>query len=179
MKRYMPRSLYSWTIIFLLIVAASATALQAYKANNRRQQATAKKNRLRTVPQLRSVVAQMEIVSASIEGNPNDSGAMLVVTVRNNSNQGVTSYRLVSGDFATGSEGGVESDPPKVVVPEHGTDTLTIPIGNMVEGEPLVVSAAVFEDGTEVGTPFARNLIRHERKSFREQYKKKQGEEKQ
>jgi hypothetical protein len=164
------------SILLLLILMLLALSVVAYNAATKQSQEKAVAQKLKARPRAKnkptttSAIAGLEIVSAELE---NDS---LQVIIKNNTNKGVTAFRLSGSEFSTGFDGGVTDDPPSVVIPPHETTQISFAVNNLYEGEPLVLSAVRFEDGSEIGTKKMLDIMRHDRKVQREEYlKRKEG----
>lgn len=159
-------------LLFTLSVFAYSTATKRAQEN-----AAAQKPKVRpkakNKPNTTSTIAELEIVSTQLE---NDS---LQVTIKNNANKGVTAFRLSGSEFSTGFDGGVTNDPPSIVIPPHETIQISFALNNLYEGEPLVLSAVRFEDGSEIGPKKMLDIMRHDRQTQREQYLKRKQSTKQ
>lgn len=157
--------------VLFIAVGTLLVGAAAIRRDNRNSPSS-QRQRARAVPSFFSLVPDMEIVSTHIEEHPQVDIADLIVTVRNKSQKGVTGYRVTSGDFGTGLDGGMDKEVPTVVIEPGGIDTVKIPLSNLSEDQPLVLSAAFFADGSEQGTEATKSLMRSQRKSFKEELKK-------
>lgn len=127
----------------------------------------------KAIPEMRSVVPHMKIVSATIEGDPSTDNAMFVLTVRNDSEKGVTAYRITTGTFVGGGEGGIGHNPPLVIIKPHDTETWRIPIDNIAADTPLILASAEYEDGTQEGLPELKKRIQLDRKAHNDRAENK------
>jgi hypothetical protein len=142
-----------------LLLVASLVAL-VFATNARRRPVTqdaasqSKRPRARSTPRFETAVPEVEIISATVQGDidaTDANGAILNIEVRNNTSKPVTYFRIVSGESGVTTDGGINSDIPKVILPPHGTTTVRYPMANMAEGDPLRVTAVEFADGEARG----------------------------
>jgi hypothetical protein len=156
-------------IFFLVILMLLALSVFAYSTVTKRTQEDAAAQKLKVRPRAKSIpdttstVPGLEIVSTQQEND------ILQVTIKNNTDKGVTAFRLSASEFSTGLDGGVTSDPPSVVIPRHETTKIEFALSNLYEGEPLVLTAADFDDRTEIGTKKILDIMHHDRQVQREQ----------
>lgn len=144
------------TIITLLSIRERSRVPSSQSDRGTAQEATGhpKKQRARTVPHLETEVPEVEIISATIEGDiekTDASGAVLNFQVRNNTNRSVTYIRFVAGESGVTADGGVASDTPQEILAPHGTLTMRYPMANILEGDPLKITAVEFSDGESKG----------------------------
>lgn len=144
------------TIITLLSIGKRdiAPSLQSNKGTAQEATGHPKKRRAHSIPHLETEVPEVEIVSATIEGDidrTDASGAVLNFQVRNNTNKSVTYIRFVSGESGVTADGGVASDPPQEILAPYGTLTMRYPMANILEGDPLRITAVEFSDGEGKG----------------------------
>ena len=132
----------------------------------RRQQPNEQKKQKRVIelPQVISHVPKLHIVSVIVK-NLGTPEAMAQVEILNTSHLAVMCLEISTknraGDSgAVNDDGLTDPDKPQVVIPPYGTKTLEISFSEMVPDAPLVLSAAVFADGTEEGDQWSRDAIR-------------------
>jgi hypothetical protein len=142
----------------LFVVALCIVSVVAVK----RQQDSAE------MPKVTSKVKGIEVLSVTVkgEGEPN---AVLVVVIRNNSDQAVVAVTLVSGNRQDASGITVNGfhpgdEPPFPVIEPHGTKTIELPVSNLLPGSSIRVSGAVYADSTEEGEETTLEIIRGQRK---------------
>lgn len=174
MNKLKRSSILLWVILMLLALSVFAYSTVTKRAQ---EKAAAQKPKVRprakSKPNTTSTIAELEIVSTQLEDNN------LQVTIKNNTSKGVIAFRLSGSEFSTGFDGGITNDPPSIVIPPHETTQISFAVNNLYEGEPLVLSAVRFEDGSESGTKKVLDLMRHDRQVQREQYLKKKRDTKQ
>jgi hypothetical protein len=158
-------------LMMTLLLVASLVAL-VFATNARRRPATqetasqSKRPRARSTPRFETAVPEVEIVSATVQGDVDAidaNGAILNIEVRNNTNKPVTYFRIVSGESGVTTDGGLNSDIPEVILPPYGTTTVRDPMATVTEGDPLKVTAVEFAGGEARGPD--RNWIAIERAS--------------
>lgn len=99
------------------------------------------------------------------EGTPE---ARLVVLIRNKSDRAVTSVSVTVADLTVSRDGGLSSDEPAVVIEPRGTNQFSIPLTNFTDDSPLVISAAVYADGTGEGREQVLRWTHEDRQAGRE-----------
>jgi hypothetical protein len=146
------------------LITASVVTAGVFSA--RRQQANEKKQPKRVVelPAVISHVPKLNIVGISVR-NPGTPDAIAVIEILNTSHLPVMSVEISTknqaGDSGAVNEDGLDDpDRPQVVIPPYGTKTLEISFSEMVPDAPLVLSAAVFGDGSEDGDQWSRDAMR-------------------
>ena len=134
--------IYASVLLCLLAAAAGVTAFTAA----RRQEPP----KVFVPKRFVSEVKKLKVESHRIE-NEGTPDARLVVVVRNKSALAVTRVSVTVADLTVSSDGGYEHDEPVAVVEPHGTREFSIPLTNFIDDSPLVISAAIYADGTEEG----------------------------
>ena len=147
-----------------MLIAACVISAGVFSA--RRQQPNKQQQRKRVVelPLVISHVPKLVIVSISVT-NPGTPAAIAVVEILNTSDLPVMSVEISTrndaGDSGAVNEDGLDdADKPQVVIPPHGTKKLEMALAEMVPDAPLVLSAAVFADGSEEGDQWSRDAMR-------------------
>jgi hypothetical protein len=158
-----PRKHLLLTVCAVLLAAAGVTGL-ALARRGQRQEHLPK--------EYRSEVKGLAIESVRVESER----AMLLVVLRNKTGRGVTAYRVTVGDFHVGRDGGLLVDEPRVVIEPHGTEEVGIPLGNFIDDEPLVITEAFYDDGTEEGREELRGWTRGDRARAKAERAAKKGE---
>lgn len=129
------------------------------------------------VPKVVSKVKNLEVVSVERESQ---SDPRLAIVIRNNSDQGVVSVAVESGDDKDASgistDGFKEGDEsPSMVIEPHGTITMHMLLMNLLPGKPLKVSGAMYADGSVDGEKPAIELIREHKERAKKGLSKKGG----
>jgi hypothetical protein len=137
----------SLALVLLLPLAAGAGAA-AFTAARRQQQREPRKVYL--PKKFLSEVRHLKVESHRVEeeGTPE---AKLRVVIRNKSSLAVTKVSVTIGDLSVGHDGGASVDEPETVIEPLGTKEITIPLSNFIDDSPLVISEAIYADGTEEG----------------------------
>jgi hypothetical protein len=130
-----------------MLAAGSLVGLTAVKRRAGGQQ---QKQDYVELPQITSIIPNLEVLSASIvrQGEPNMG---LALEIRNNSDQAVMAVDIASGLNGLTLNGLHDPENPKVVIEPHGTVTAEMSFSAMEKGAPLVVAAVTYADGTEEG----------------------------
>ncbi len=130
----------------LLCLLAAAAGVTAYTAARRRQEPP----KVFVPKRFISEVKELKVESHRIdrEGTPD---ARLFVVIRNKSHLAVTSVDVTIADLTVGRDGGYNHDEPVAIIEPYGTVEFSIPLTNFIDDSPLVISAAIYADGTEEG----------------------------
>jgi hypothetical protein len=131
--------------ILLCLLAATAGVL-AYTTSRPRQGP----RKIHVPKRFLSEVKKLKVESHWIE-NEGTPQAQLVVVIRNKSDLGVTSVDVSIADLTVGRDGGYNHDEPVNIIEPYGTVEFSIPLTNFIDNSPLVISSAIYADGTEEG----------------------------
>jgi len=134
---------YALVLLCLLAAAAGVTALTAARRPQEPRKVFVPKRFLSEVKKLK-----VESHRVENEGTPD---ASLVVLIRNKSDLAVTKVSVTIADLTVSSDGGLERDEPAAIIEPRGTKEFSIPLTNFIDDSPLVISAAIYADGTEEG----------------------------
>jgi hypothetical protein len=154
-----------------LLIAVSAITAGVFSARRQRSDQKTQKQVL-ALPLVVSHVPKLKIANVSLN-NAETPEVSAVIEILNTSHLAVMSVEISTknkaGDSgAVGDEGLLDPDNPRVVIPPYGTTKLEISFSEMVPDAPLVVSAAVFADGSEEGDTWSRDAMRAVRKRHQE-----------
>jgi hypothetical protein len=137
--------------------------------HNRNVQAVQESNF--TTPKLRSEIPGVEIESVTFMNNNHD----VKVVIRNNTSVGVISYTLTSDDYSTTLEPAILTDDLTILASPGSTHEVMFASANLRKGHPLVLSAALFADGSDRGSSKATEHIKELHKEAKEDRQKKGG----
>ncbi len=146
-----------------LLIATSVISAGVFSALRQRPNQKPQKQVLE-LPPVVSHVPKLKIANVSVK-NAGTPDAIAVIEILNTSPLDVMSVEISTknkdGDSgAVGDEGLLDPDKPRVVIPPYGTTKLEMSFSEMVPDAPLVISAAVFADGTEEGDQWSRDAMR-------------------
>jgi hypothetical protein len=154
--------------ILLCLLAATAGVL-AYTTPRRSQEPS----KIYLPKRFLSDVKKLKVESHWIE-NDGTPDANLVVIIRNKSDLAVTKVSVTIADLTISRDGGYEVDEPLTIIEPHGTNKFSIPLTNFIDDSPLVISAAIYADGTEEG----REELLKEARETREERRAKRASKK-
>ena len=154
----------------LLCLLAAAAGVTAYTAARRRQEP----RKVFVPKRFISEVKKLKVESHWVE-NEGRPDARLFVVIRNKSDLAVTRVSVTVADLTVSSDGGYDHDEPVAVVEPHGTEEFSIPLTNFVDDSPLVISAAIYADGTEEGRAVLLREARQTREERRAERAAKKG----
>lgn len=138
-----PRKVICASMLLSLLAAAGVMAFTA----SRRQQEPRK---VHLPKRFLSEVKKLKVESHRVE-NEGTPEASLVVVIRNKSGLAVTRFSVTIADLTVARDGGYEQDEPVNIIEPYGTGEFSIPLTNFKDASPLVISAAIYADGTEEG----------------------------
>ena len=155
----------------ITLIAASVITAGVFSARRQRPNQKPQKQVL-ALPPVTSNVPKLRIANISVK-NPGTADAVAVIEILNTSHLAVMSVEISTknkaGDSGAVNEDGLaDPDKPTVVIPPFGTKVLEMAFSEMVADAPLVVSAAVFADGSEEGDTWSRDAMRAVRKRHQE-----------
>lgn len=166
--------------IFILL-AVSVISVGVFSA--RRQQHNQPQKKVVSLPQVVSHVPKLKIANIDVK-NAGTAEARAAIEILNTSPLPVMSVEISTrnpaGDSGAVTEDGLQDpDKPYVVIPPFGTKTLEMSFSEMVPDAPIVVSAAVFGDGSEDGDQWSRDAMRgvrnHRQQLLRAEKEKQKG----
>lgn len=109
-----------------------------------------KREYVTSIPRVFSLVKNLEVIGVTAVRTESPA-AGIAVQIRNNSGLAVMAVDLVAGEGGLTKNGLTDEEHPIVVIEPYGTTVVEMSFSEMTPGTPLVVSAATYADGTEVG----------------------------
>jgi hypothetical protein len=160
-------------IFFAAAILMTASVVGAAVFSKLRQAPTDKK-RVTTLkaefvtkpPAISSKVKNLEVAGVAIvrQGTPR---AAVAIQIINNSDLPVMALDISSGDSndfsSLGLDGLDDPDNPEVLIPPHSLKTIEWELGAILDGYPVVISAASFANGVEDGEPRALEIMHRDR----------------
>lgn len=162
-----------WLLWITIVAISSGITVGVFSA---KRQASKQQQKLVTeLPEVKSNVPRLSVAGVTVK-NPGTPAAIAVVEIRNNSPLAVVAVEIStkndSGDSAAiNTDGLANPENPSTVIPPWSTTTLEMSFAEMVADAPLVISGAVFADGTEEGDKWSLDAMRKFRGKNREQIK--------
>jgi len=146
--------------LFFVVAAAMLVTASVLVINSKRQKLSGEKQQttkpqstkdwLTSVPPVSSEVEELEIINARIVRAGTDA-AGVAFEIRNNSHRGVMAVSIACGSSSISTDGLDYEENPTLAIQPYGTLTAEMN-GELTPGTPIVIDAAIFEDGTEKGT---------------------------
>jgi hypothetical protein len=173
---------FALTLLISLSVGVVVLSKKKQEPKIQKHAATTFKAELaNSLPQVSSRVKGLEIAGVSII-NQGTSKAALAINIVNKSDDPVVSLEITSGDANDFSNLGLDGlgDPlhPQVQIEPHTLKTIEWRLAEILEGYPVVISAATFGNGKEEGDSRDIEMMRHDRvrsQTKREAASKKEG----
>jgi hypothetical protein len=171
------RTLRRLLIISTLIVLSTVVAAGVYtRASNPQKNQTNHGRfydpaKVKSAPPVVSKVKDLEISQVTLiyEGT---IAAAIEINVTNNRDEAVMALDFSSGPKGDGSgltlDGLSMEDGPMVAIPPHTLKTFRWGLGEIMEGQTVVLDAAEFADGKEEGDKFTLNAMKIQRRHFQE-----------
>jgi hypothetical protein len=145
------------------LLAASTISVAVFSAKRQQPSKQKQQKRVMELPPIVSHVPRLAIASITVR-DAGTTDPRAVIEIRNNSDLAVMAVEISTkngGDSgAVNADGLDDPDNPKVVIPPHGTTTLEMSFSEMIVDAPLVLSAAVFADGSEDGDKWSFDAMR-------------------
>lgn len=114
-------------------------------------------------PSVVSAVKRLEIAEAFVDDNK-----QLVIVLLNKTGKGIQGFAVSSGNFMVITDSGLTSDNPKTIIEQNMKYTIQVPISDLEEGLPVVISAVLFDDYTEDGDKAVRQKMHDARRREKE-----------
>jgi hypothetical protein len=172
-----------WFLIFavLLMVGASVVVFSGKRQQSQKSQQPQNlqpKEWLTSVPLMLSKVKDLEIINARIVRAGTEAPGVAFEIV-NNSNRAVMAVDIMCGEAGMSKDGLADEEHPTVVIEPNGKLKVEMN-GELSPGLPIILSSAIFEDGTEEGTETSLKSIHRGRTHERARLKavKEQKEDK-
>ena len=177
------RRLTKLFLLSALLVLCSVLAAVVYTQTSKTQKQPKDPSRpwqvekVTEAPEVKSAVKGVEISAVRLvnEGTPT---VQIFIDVINHRDADVMALDFVCG-IGKGTSGGVardglyDEDNPRVIIPRHSLQTIDFYLNSFMEGEPIVIAAAIFSDGKEDGDPRSvsnfKSLVKNSQESWRKQ----------
>jgi hypothetical protein len=143
----------------------SVAVLSARRQSQQKQP----KDWLRSIPKVESKVENLQIINLRVVGTGTDT-AGVAFEVLNNSEHGVMSIEISCGQHSIAQDGLQDEEKPTVIIKPYGTFPAEMS-GELEPNKPLVITAAIFEDGKEEGVKDSLELMHKVRTRQRENIK--------
>ena len=166
--------------MFVLLSSALAAGVYTQASKSQKKQKdhprTYEAAKVTAAPEVRSAIKGLDISKVSLinQGTP---AAAIDIDVINNRDENVMAVDFVagvgkstSGGFAM--DGLLFEDNPLVIIPRHSLKTFTWHLGEILEGETIVLAVAIFSDGKEEGDKGSVDRLKKSRMLNRERYRK-------
>jgi hypothetical protein len=164
-----------WLLLVPIVAIATGITVGVFSA---KRQVSKQQKRVTELPEVKSHVPRLKVVGVSIK-DPGTPAARAVVEIFNNSLLAVMAVEISTknrGDSgAVNIDGLTDPGNPIVVIEPWGRTTLEMNFGEMIPDAPLVISAAIFEDGTEEGDKWSLDAMKGSRAKRLQQIKDAQG----
>jgi hypothetical protein len=115
------------------------------------------------VPTVISAVKELHIAQVFV-----DDHRQLIIVLLNKTGKGIQSFAVSSGNFMVITDDGLISDNPKTIIESDKTYTIQVPVSDLEEKTPVVISAVLYDDGTEDGDNGVRLKMRDARRREKE-----------
>ena len=162
--------LITFVVLSLAIAAGVYTRTSESQKKTKGYGRTYDAARVSAAPQVVSNIDRLEISGVSLI-NEGTADAALNIEVTNKRNEAVMALDFIAGssDYSgMAIDGLLEEDAPRVIIPPHSLKTFTWNFGAILEGETVVLAAAIFADGKEEGDKRFLNGIKISRRKYQE-----------
>jgi hypothetical protein len=164
------KSKRKWLLLAALVVASMAI-VATVGFSSRKQQPTMRDMRkhpkewLSSIPAVDSKVKDLEIINTRIVRAGTEPPGV-AFEIRNNSNVAVMAVEVRCGEGGISTDGLEDEEHPKVIIAPLGTLTAEMN-DELSPGNPIVITAATFEDGSEKGDESSVELMKNLRERER------------
>lgn len=164
-----------WLLLIAIVAISSGITVGVFSA--KRQTSNPQQKRVTELPQVISHVPRLNVAGVSVKYSET-TAPIAVVEIRNNSHLAVMAVEISTKNGGDSGSVGVDglTDPENkiVVIKPWGTTTMEMGFGEMIPDAPLVISAAVFEDGTEEGDKWSLESMKSFRPKHLQQIKERE-----
>lgn len=173
MKR--PTLSRKWLLSITIVAISGGITVGVFSA--KRQASNGQQKRVTQLPEVKSHVPRLSVAGVSVK-YPENAEPIAVVEIRNNSPLAVMAVEISTkngGDSGSvGTDGLTDPENLIVVIEPWGTTTLEMSFSEMIPDAPLVISAAIFADGTEEGDRWSLDAMKGSRAKHLQQIKDRQ-----
>jgi hypothetical protein len=171
MNKY--KSKRKWLFLAAVVVASiaivSTVVLSSKKQHPVGDMRKHPKEWLSSVPAVDSQVKDLQIINARIVREGTNAPGV-AFEIRNNSNLAVMAIEVTCGEGGISKDGLEDEDHPTVIIQPHSTLTAEMN-DELTPGNPIVITAATFEDGREEGRESSVELMQRLRARGRDRHK--------
>ena len=97
-----------------------------------------------------------------------DDQKQLNIVLLNKTGKGIQGFAVSSGNFMVITDDGLISENPKTIIESDKTYTIQVPVSDLEEKMPVVISAVLYDDDTEDGDNGIRQKMRDARRREKE-----------
>lgn len=97
-----------------------------------------------------------------------DEHTQMNIVLLNETGKGIQSFAVSSGNFMVITDDGLITDNPKTIIAPDATYTIQVPVSDLEENMPVVISAVLYDDGTEAGENAVREKMHDARRREKE-----------
>jgi hypothetical protein len=158
MKTHILKSRRVLVLSAAILMIVCVAGIMATKRESKKPPQEARKV-IDTLPPIISKVKDLEVLSATIKrkGQPD---AMAAIEIKNNSDMGMTAVDVTSGEYGMTVNGLDNPAHPVIVIKPHDTLVVEVNLNNIDASLPILVAAAIYADGTEVGESSSLQAMR-------------------
>lgn len=98
-----------------------------------------------------------------------DDHKQLNIVLLNKTGKGIQGFALSCGNFMVITDDGLISDNPKTIIESDKTYTIQVPVSDLEENMPVVISAVLYDDDSEDGDNKVRQKMRDARRREKEE----------
>jgi hypothetical protein len=135
---------YAFATALVLVVILVGALIRKQKSSEPTHQEP--QSVMKELAPVTSSIRNLEVVSTHI----NDRG-LAIVTVLNNTGNRIQALAVSSGNYMVIDDDGLISDLPKPIIEPQATYTIEIPVANLKEKVPIVISGVIYDDDSEAG----------------------------
>jgi hypothetical protein len=162
-----------WFFLFAVVTLVTITVISAgvFSAKKQQPKIQDRKDWLRSTPPVSSKVKDLEIINQRIV-RPNTVMPGVAFAILNNSSRAVMAVEVACGEASISQDGLEDEERPTVIIEPYGTLTAEMN-GELTPGNPIVITAAIFDDGKEDGDKTSLTFMHKIRARQRAQLKAK------
>jgi len=152
-----------WFFLFAVVILVTIWVIGAVVFNAKTEQPKIQhpKEWLKSTPPVLSKVKDLQIVNQRIV-RPNTDAPGVAFEIFNNSSRAVMAVEVAGGEGSIAKDGLEDEEHPTVIIEPYGTLTAEMN-SELTPGNPIVITAAIYDDEKEEGDKSSLNLMHNVR----------------
>jgi hypothetical protein len=152
--------------VLAVVIIVGAASLKRRESRPAKIISTSQQEAQHVEPNLPPVISSVK--GLKIERAFIDEQKQINIVLLNKTGKGIQSFAVSSGNFMVITDNGLIADNPKTIIEPDTTYTIQVPVSDLEEKTPVVISAVLYDDGTEAGDNAVREKMHDARRREKE-----------